>query len=138
MPKVTRSFEFEVPAKELWELVSGFHGMPKWHPLILKNKVEDGGRIRHMALKGGGAVKELLTRLDEKGRSMTYVITEGDMPFSGYSSSLSVARKGPRKSTLTWVGNYTPEKAPKEECAKIIAMVYETGAEGIRKHFKLG
>lgn len=137
MPKVKREFTLKAPAEKVWTLVSGFHGMHTWHPLVTRTKIENGGRTRNLALKGGGFVKEEVLKFDEQGQKFTYHITKGTMPFKDYSSTIQVKSAGKNACTLTWQGQFKPAKAPKEECAKAIAMVYETGAQGIKKKLKL-
>jgi carbon monoxide dehydrogenase subunit G len=133
MAKVTRTFEIAAPADDVWDLVSGFQSMDKWHPLIKSSKAKEGGRTRNLGLKNGGYVRERLLKYDHKARSLTYTITEGTVPLTDYVSTISVKPKGKKACVVTWTGSYTPKGAPAAECAKLVATVYEAGRDGIKK-----
>lgn len=143
--KVTESIEIDAPAEKVWALVGDFAaGWPKWHPAIEASSADKGnavGSIRHLNIKGGKFLDELLTDYDAAGMTLKYRIKSGDaLPVTNYSSIVKVSSTG-GKCTVQWLGafyrgypnNNPPPELNDDAAVAAVTGVYKTGLAHLKE-----
>ncbi len=143
--KVVESIDIDAPAEKCWALVGDFAaGWPKWHPAIEASSADKGntvGSIRHLTIKGGKFLDELLTDYDATGMTLKYRIKSGDaLPVTNYSSVVKVSTKG-GKCSVEWLGafyrgypnNDPPPELNDDAAVAAVTGVYKTGLAHLKE-----
>jgi len=143
---VTKSETIDASASKVWDAVKNFDGLNTWHPALAKDEIVEGknnhvGAVRLLTLKDGGTIKEKLLAYDSAHRSMHYSILEGVLPFSHYSSTISVKSAGKNKAKVTWSGSFkrkntgeNPSDKENDKAATDTATaVYTGGLDNLKK-----
>jgi len=133
------------PASKVWEKISNFGDLGAWHPAVAKTEIISGtnnqpGAVRLLTLQDGGTIKETLTAYNASGMTYSYVINEGVLPVSNYSSQIQV-KPTQAGSEVTWNGSFnrkdpseTPAKGQDDEAAtKTMHAVYSGGLANLKK-----
>ncbi|WP_159727028.1 SRPBCC family protein [Methylosinus sp. Ce-a6] len=143
--KVTETIEIAAPAEKVWAIVGNFQDL-SWLPPV--EKTEGTGdntpdkATRHLTLKNGGEIDELLTKYDAKDFSLAYRIEKVDvkiLPVNNYSSTLTVKPQGD-KSVVEWRGafyrgfpnNDPPPELSDEAALKAITDLYKAGLASLK------
>lgn len=136
---VIKSVNINVPAATAWDKISKFGDLGAWHPAVAKTEIVAGsegkkGAKRVLTLQDGGKISEKLTAYNAKNKTMSYIITEGVLPVTGYASTLHVYSNGADKSVVVWEGSFLP-KAPADEktASDTIGGVYDGGLANLKK-----
>jgi hypothetical protein len=116
----------------VWAKIGDFCGIAAWHPAIEKCTLSGDGKVRTLALKGGGVLHERLEKRDEAAHSYSYSIIDGPLPVANYLSTISVAADG-AGSKITWIGKYDAKGASDAEAMKVIDGVYQGGIDVLVK-----
>ena len=135
MAKVSMESPVNMSADEVWKLIGQFNALPDWHPAITSSKLEDGGRIRRLALFGGGEIVERLEQIDEGDRLYRYSIISGPLPVANYTATLRVKEDGKGKAVVEWTSEFDPSGATEADATAAIQDVYKVGFENLRKMF---
>jgi uncharacterized protein YndB with AHSA1/START domain len=130
--EVQRSVDVAAAPAKVWQTIGDFCGIGSWHPAIETcTPSEQGGmKVRTLALKGGGTIKEEQVSRDDKVMSYTYTILESPLPVSDYRSTLAVAPAG-SGSKVTWSGTFNAKGAPDSVATDAIQGIYESGLKAI-------
>ena len=131
MAKVSMSTELGASAATVWELIADFNGLPKWNVDIEKSVLEKGGKHRRLHLTDGSVLVERLDRLDDRARSCTYSIIEGDDAVRNYQAIIQVREKGER-CTVAWSSTFEPV-GNEQAVTEVIRSIYNSGFAGLRK-----
>ena len=135
MARVDMKTDLNVTADEVWKLIGGFNTLPDWHPAIEKSELEDEGNMRRLSLAGGGTVVEKLVKLDDNERVYTYSIIDSPLPVKNYQSTIRVKDDGEGNTTVEWSSEFEAEGAAENEAMDIIAGIYQTGFDNLKKIF---
>lgn len=133
MAKVSMSTQLGAPAAEVWELIGDFNGLPEWLPDVENSVIEKGGKLRRLSIADGSTIVERLDRMDDKARSCTYSIVEGDDTVRDYRATIKVLEKG-ETCTVEWSSEFEPV-GDEEAAADVIRSIYNSGFAGLRKIF---
>lgn len=130
--ELKRSADIAAPPAKVWQTIGDFCGIGSWHPAIETcTPSETGGmKVRTLALKGGGTIKEQQLTRDDKVMSYTYTILESPLPVSDYTSTLAVAPDG-SGSKVTWSGTFNAKGAPASVATDAIQGIYESGLKAL-------
>ena len=130
--EVQRSVDIAAPPAKVWQTIGDFCGIGTWHPAVEKCTPSemDGKKVRLLALKGGGAIKEEQVSRDDKVMSYTYTILESPLPVSDYKSTIAVAPEG-SGSKVTWSGTFNAKGAPDTVATDAIQGIYESGLKAL-------
>lgn len=126
------SADIAAPPAKVWQTIGDFCAIGSWHPAIetCTPSEMDGMKVRTLALKGGGTIKEEQLARDDKVMSYTYTILEGPLPVSDYKSTLAVAPDG-AGSKVTWSGSFNAKGVPDTVAVDAIQGIYESGLKAL-------
>lgn len=137
-----------VPAgiEEVWELLSDFGGLAKWHPGLAECELEDGGQavaigsVRALRLADGGSLRERLVAVDEPARKVSYDILESPFPVRKYRACIRAAPVTTSGQTFVeWWCEYDAEADKEEKLNKTFAEgVFAGGLTGLVDYFASG
>ena len=135
--ELKRSADIAAPPAKVWQTIGDFCGIGSWHPAIetCTPSEKDGMKVRTLALKGGGTIKEEQLSRDDKVMSYTYTILESPLPVSDYKSTLSVAPEG-SGSKVTWSGTFNAKGAPDTVADDAIKGIYDSGLKALSEKAK--
>ena len=136
MAKVSMDTTINASADKVWETISDFNGMPKWHAVVETSNLEGSGvgAVRTLALQGGGPpVVEKLESMDKQTRTLSYSITSGPLPLEDYVATMEVRALGEGSCELRWSSTFEAKGAPEAEATKIVEGIYTAGFEGLKK-----
>lgn len=130
--EVKRSADIAAPPAKVWQAIGDFCGIGSWHPAVETCTPSEaaGVKVRTLALKGGGTLKEEQVSRDDKVMSYTYTILEGPLPVSDYRSTLAVAPDG-AGSKVTWSGTFDAKGVPDSVASDAIQGIYESGLKAL-------
>ncbi len=133
------------PADAVWAKINNFGDLGAWHPAVAKTEIISGvnnkpDAIRLLTLQDGGTIKEMLTSYSNASMTYSYVIKEGVLPVSDYSSTIQV-KPTATGSEVIWVGHFkrkdlsaNPAKGQDDEAAIGVAhAVYRGGLDNLKK-----
>ncbi len=136
MAQASASIEVPASPEEVWELVGGFGSLPDWLPYIPDSKLTDGGRLRHLANRGGEAIVERLEHYDNAARTYSYSILRSPFPISSYLATLAVHAKADGEgSRVEWSGIFTPRGVSDEHVCQFFGGIYEDGLKALGARF---
>ena len=150
--KVTESVEINAPAAKVWSVIGNFQDM-SWLPMVEKTEGTGGNEPdvakRTVTLKGGGELREELTKYDAEEFSYSYFLPLVDvkvLPVTNYSSTIAVIPEGDDKSRVEWRGafyrgypnNDPPPELNEEVAIKAVTGVYRAGLDALKKRIEAG
>ncbi|CAN2533288.1 hypothetical+protein [Methylocapsa aurea] len=143
--KVTETIEIAAPAEKIWAIVGDFQDL-SWLPPVAKTEATGDNTpdkaTRHITLKNGGEIDELLTKYDAKDFTLAYRIEKVDvkiLPVNNYSSTITVKPQGD-KSVVEWKGafyrgypnNDPPPELSDEAGIKAVSDLYKAGLASLK------
>jgi ribosome-associated toxin RatA of RatAB toxin-antitoxin module len=144
MPKPYASGIVPAPADQVWQVVRNFNGLPDWLPAVTASEIEGGGSghevgsVRRLTLGDQGHVSEVLLRMDDDERSLTYAFTDsGPFPVRSYRSTIRVAPVTSNGQTFVeWWAWFDSEAEHEAELMDTYSNgVYAAGIESLAKRF---
>ena len=143
---VTQTVVIHAPVDAVWAASKDFDGLATWHPALEKDEIIKGtnnvpGAVRRLSLKGGGTIQEQLLAFSDPTHSFKYKILESPLPVAGYVSTFTVKGGKDGTSVIHWVGSFKrknsadnpPEGETDEAARKVIAGIYSSGLENLKK-----
>ncbi len=143
---VRKTMVIDAEAAKVWQTARNFDGLAVWHPAVEKDQLVEGsnntvGAVRLLTLKGGGTIKEKLVGFDDAARRFRYVIVEGVLPVSAYTSTFTVTSVSTNKTSVAWSGNFkrknvgdNPAEDENDKTAIVtIGGVYKAGLDNLKK-----
>jgi hypothetical protein len=147
--KYAETIEINAPADKVWAAIGNFADW-SWHPAVEKTEATGNAvdATRVLTLKGGGVIKEKLTKRDDAKRTLSYEITDVDvkvLPVNQYSSIITVTEDG-GKSKVEWKAAYyrgfmqndPPPELNEEAAQKAVSGVYKSGLEALKTKLEAG
>jgi hypothetical protein len=134
----------DAPADKVWDIVKGWDGLHKWHPVFGDTRILAGGMgigsIRELTIKDGPKFTEELLSFDNAGQSLQYKIIDSPLPVVDYLSTIRVLEISPTRSELAWMAswrrkardNATAESDDKG-VAKFLSGAYQAGLQSVKK-----
>ena len=136
MLEVTTEITVAAEPREVWSLTGSFGDIAKWHPACAASFQETvGDSTRRTITVGNGArLIEQLEKYDDANMTLSYSIIEGPLPVENYLSTFTVE---PHEdgSKITWSGRFDAKGAPDERAKQIVAGIYTTGLDALKKRF---
>ena len=146
MPETLASAVVPASPDRTWAVIRDFDGLPGWHPAIESSALEGGapadqvGAIRNLRLGDGAAVREVLVRLDDRERVLTYEILESPFPVRSYRSTVRVVPLTTTgESFVEWRVVFDCDAANDDDLIPLFRDgVFATGLEGLSSHLRQG
>src|SRR5919201_4777719 len=121
MASVRKHIRIDLPAEQVWQVVSDVGGIADWFPMIESSSATSNIRICTMA--GGGELKEEIVTNDSGLRRLQYRITEG-VPLEYHLATVDVLED--RDGALVI---YSADVQP-AEAADVMGSAFESGLQG--------
>src|SRR5260370_586124 len=91
--EVESSGIIDAPVERLWDLVSDFRNVAKWHPDVTGCRLESGsgreaGSVRTVSLRNGISIRERLLAISSQDRFYTYSVIESPLPIRDHESTV--------------------------------------------------
>jgi hypothetical protein len=136
MLEVTREMIVAADPREVWSLTGNFGAIAEWHPACAASSQETvGDSIQRTITVGDGArLIEKLESRDDANMTLSYSIIDGPLPVKNYLSTYKV-EKHHDGSKITWSGRFDGKDATDERAKQVIAGIYTTGLDALKKRF---
>ena len=144
--KVSKSVVIHATPDAVWAKAKDFGALNTWHPAVAKDEIVAGtdnqpGAERQLTLGDGGKVHEKLIAFNDKGHKFKYVIVDGVLPVTSYTSTFRVVAAGKGSARVIWSGTFKrKDTGPKPAddandatATKVISGVYQTGLDNLKK-----
>jgi uncharacterized protein YndB with AHSA1/START domain len=108
---VSISAVIEASINEVWDLVSDFAGLRRWHPALerCETKGSGEGAVRTVYFADWWAA-ERLARLDPVNHIVTYVVTDSSRPpVIGVQGTIQLTNEADRLTQIDWTSGLNPE-----------------------------
>ena len=136
MTKLSLTTHIPISAEKLWDIIGHFNALPDWHPAVESSELEEGGKVRRLALAGGGTIVERLERIDDSERLYRYSIVESPWPVANYVAELHVRPDDDGTGcTAEWSSNFDPKGVSTNDATQFIQGIYQAGFDNLRKLF---
>ena len=136
MTKLSLTTHIPISAEKLWDIIGHFNALPDWHPAVESSELEEGGKVRRLALAGGGTIVERLERIDDSERLYRYSIVESPWPVANYVAELHVRPDDDGTGcTAEWSSNFEPKGVSINDATQFIQGIYQAGFDNLRKLF---
>jgi hypothetical protein len=151
--KVTEDIVIDQPPEKVWAVIGNFGDM-SWLPIVAKTDAKGGNTVvdteddsknptRHLTLKDGGTVDEVLYKYDAEKMTYSYRITNVDvkvLPVTNYSSTITVEPLVGGKTSVEWKGafyrgypnNDPPPELNDEAAIKAVTDLYHLGLTALK------
>jgi Polyketide cyclase / dehydrase and lipid transport len=94
----------DAPLDAVWNLISDFAGLKRWHPLVQRCETEGNGEgaVRTVHFADWWLI-ERLERLDHVAHIVSYSVIGGSRPpMIGLKGTISLTADGPHRTRLLW------------------------------------
>lgn len=136
MTKLSLTTHIPISAEKLWDIIGHFNALPDWHPAVESSELEEGGKVRRLALAGGGTIVERLERIDDSERLYRYSIVKSPWPVANYVAELHVKPDDDGTGcTVEWSSNFEPKGVSINDATQFIQGIYQAGFDNLRKLF---
>ena len=143
MARVFTSSVINAPAKDVWDRIRDFNGLPKWHPAIRDSRIEDAlpsdkvGCIRNFNLQNGDNIREQLLGMSDYDMFVSYSILESPMALTDYVATIRLTPiTDGERCFAEWSAEF--DCAPDAETdlvSHIGGAVFQGGFNSLKRHF---
>lgn len=133
MAEVRAVGEIGAGVDEVWTLVGDFGGFIAAMGLPVTVEGSGVGQTRTITT-GAVPTIERLEGLDAEARTIVYSIVSGDLPVSGYVSTMELTSLGDGRTRLTWTSIFQPVGAEADAIA-FIERIYRAGIKGLQARY---
>lgn len=114
------------PVADVWEAISDFGGIYKFHPAVARSPLKGAqaggiGAQRTCHFHDGNHVVEKVVGWEE-GKSMEVNIVEGSMPLNCAEATIAIHEDGPSQTTVTFTIGYEPKFGPVGRVMDVLMM----------------
>lgn len=128
----------------VWSVVRDFGGMPNWHPLIDRCRIEAGmssdqvGCVRNFYLTDGSHVRERLLSLSDLDYEFSYNILDSDLSVRDYVAGMRLRRVTDVDHTFgEWWARFSCSPELEDEMRETISRgVFQAGFDSLNARFK--
>ena len=120
--------EVAAPLGRVWEMVSNFGGIARWHPLVERCESEGQGvgAVRRVFFRDWHAV-ELLEVLDAANHVMQYRVTDGSRPETvNVCGRIALTQLLNGNTAIEWSAWIEDDRADKAAMEQFLASNYRT------------
>ncbi len=130
------------PIDALWQLVSDFNNVSRWHPDVADSRIEagpdkDAHPVRAIHLRDGTPLKEQLLAISNTDHSYTYSVIESPLPLRNHRSTVRFDRLGTKETRVTWTADFEAVGVDADQLTEgVKSSVMVTGIAGLRATVK--
>ena len=143
MIRVYTSSVIDAPAEAVWQVVRDFNALPRWLPLVVDSRIENGlppdriGCVRNFRLRDGGTIREQLLTLSDYDYECTYAILESPMGVSNYVATLKLTPVTDGGRTFAeWSAEFDCDPTRARELSQSIGQgVFQGGFDALKHRF---
>lgn len=130
--------KLNVPAEAVWDAIRKIGRLDVWFPIIETCKVEgDGpGATRHMAIAGGGDIRDTIEEIDDANMRLVYLRPLSPFPVTYYKGTVEVFKSYDGLGIVVWTIDFEslPENA--SSVADIVRGAISDGIDGMEKDLR--
>jgi mxaD protein len=116
--RVEVEVDIAFPASRVWSLAGGYNLLPLISTNTASSRLEDGGRSRVLVNRDGSVLWEQLLEFDEKGRTLSYLITDAKAfkgPYGpGYRGRVTIREVDAHNSKFCYSADFEPTAGTSE------------------------
>ena len=116
-------------------MIGRFNALHDWHPGIERSDLAEGGKVRRLALVGGGEIVERLEKIDDTGHTYRYTIESSPLPVANYVAEIRVSENPEGGCMVEWSSDFEAKGAPEADATRVIRDIYTAGFDNLRKLF---
>ena len=133
--KLSVTQKLNINSEKLWELISDFSSIKKFHPAFDECSLEGEGigSIRKLTLKDGSRITEQLLDVDDKIMSIKYSIISSDLPIEDFNGKMEINKINDFDSELVWSCDVEPSGISNEKMEKMMTSFFVRGIKGIEE-----
>lgn len=143
MAKVDVSSVIPADIDRVWAVVRDFNGMPNWHPLIDRSRIETSepsdrvGCIRNFHLTDGANIREKLLSISDLDHSFWYEILDSHMPLTNYVAGLELQKVTDGPATFgRWRASFNCDPSEEANLVELISEnVFQAGFDALKQRF---
>lgn len=136
MTKVSMTTHIPISAENVWDIIGHFNALPDWHPAVESSELKEDGKVRRLALVGGGTIVERLERIDDSERLYRYSIVESPLPVTNYVAEFHVKPDDHGTGcTVEWSSDFDPKGVSINDATQVIQGIYQAGFDNLKKLF---
>jgi hypothetical protein len=129
--EVASSGVIDAPTEEVWNLVSDFNNVGRWHPDVTESRLESGsgreaGAVRSVRLRNGMSIRERLVAISPEDHFYKYSVIESPLPIREHESVVQFTPLGKSQTKVTWTD-------PQALADGVKAGVLDLGIDGLRQ-----
>lgn len=134
MYQSARAVTLSAPATDVWAMLSDFHGLSKFHPLIKETHRENNGLWRR-DMFGDVASGSLEERLHYSDRAMCYSYRSlnaggGAWPVDSYFGKFKVWSQAPDRTGVLWAAQMVPSH-PEDDASALLTQLIDNQRVGL-------
>jgi hypothetical protein len=137
--EIESSGVIDAPVEALWDLVSDFSNVVRWHPDVTECRIVSGssaeaGAERIIRLRNGMAIRERLVAISPEHHFYTYSVIESPLPIRDHRSTVRFTSLNPSQTQAHWSAQFEVlEGDPKTLADGVKAGVLDLGIAGLRR-----
>ena len=137
--EVESSGVIDAPTEEVWNLVSDFNNVSRWHPDVTESRLESGsgrepGAVRSVRLRNGMSIRERLVAISTEDHFYTYSVIGSPLPIGEHESVVRFIPLGKLQTKVIWTARFEViEGDPKALADGVKAGVLDLGIDGLRQ-----
>jgi uncharacterized protein YndB with AHSA1/START domain len=136
MVETTLTVKLKASADTVWRLIGGFDALPDWQPAVAASTLEDGGRVRRVAMADGNTVLQRLLWHRDEERAYSYSMGESHLPVADYVAGLRVVEEGGGATCrVEWTSAFEPVGRSEDEARRVIEDIHGRGLEHLKSLF---
>src|SRR5262249_45277673 len=137
--EVEASGIIDAPLERVWNLVSNFNNVGRWHPDVTSSVLDVGsgketGSERTVRLRNGMTIRERLIAIASHDHFYTYSVIESPLPMRNHESKIRLVSVSNFQTRVIWTARFEVlERDAKTFGESVKNGVLETGIEGLRQ-----
>ena len=137
--EIESSGVIDAPVEALWDLVSDFSNVVRWHPDVTECRIVSGssteaGAVRRLRLRNGVSIRGRLIAISPQDRFYTYSVIESPLPIRDHRSTVRFTSLNPSQTQAHWSAQFEVlEGDPKTLADGVKAGVLDLGIAGLRR-----
>jgi len=137
--EVESSGVIDASLESVWNLVSDFNSVARWHPDVTESRLESGkareaGAVRLVHLRNGMAIRERLVAISPEDHFYKYAVIESPLPLREHESTVRFIPINESRTQVTWTARFEVIAGDAKAFGEAVKTgVLDLGIDGLRK-----